>query len=106
MGDEPHRPKPDLQAAKALRLAFGNAVAAGGLPNWKRLVKNVVAGLGGLEPPTLSLGNSCSIHLSYSPTRGIDATAQSNSCQSRFASARHEGFSGCCGGSPEGAQDP
>ena len=26
-----------------------------------------VAGLGGLEPPTLSLGNSCSIHLSYNP---------------------------------------
>jgi hypothetical protein len=26
-----------------------------------------MVGLEGLEPPTLSLGNSCSIHLSYSP---------------------------------------
>ncbi len=38
--------------------------------------RECLAGLGGLEPPTLSLGNSCSIHLSYNPARGLDATAQ------------------------------
>ena len=27
-----------------------------------------LVGLGGFEPPTSSLGNCCSIHLSYSPT--------------------------------------
>ena len=27
-----------------------------------------MVGLGGFEPPTRSLGNCCSIHLSYSPT--------------------------------------
>gem|GEM_PF-4216470 len=28
----------------------------------------ILVGLGGVEPPTRSLGNCCSIHLSYSPT--------------------------------------
>ena len=32
--------------------------------------------LEGLEPPTLSLGNSCSIHLSYSRTGGGDYTQE------------------------------
>ena len=31
--------------------------------------RTVLVGLEALEPPTQSLGNSCSIHLSYSPVR-------------------------------------
>src|SRR5215471_15723271 len=30
-----------------------------------------LVGLGGFEPPTRSLGNCCSIHLSYSPTSQV-----------------------------------
>src|SRR5262252_1071272 len=30
-----------------------------------------LVGLGGFEPPTRSLGNCCSIHLSYSPTSEV-----------------------------------
>ena len=34
----------------------------------RRAIANSLVGLGGVEPPTRSLGNCCSIHLSYSPT--------------------------------------
>lgn len=48
-------------------------------PGWKR---KLVAGLAGLEPATLSLGNSCSIHLSHSPGRK-NPTALCLDCQRR-----------------------
>jgi hypothetical protein len=32
------------------------------------IINPTLVGLGGVEPPTRSLGNCCSIHLSYSPT--------------------------------------
>jgi hypothetical protein len=37
--------------------------------NFRKLpYQTEMVGLGGFEPPTSSLGNCCSIHLSYSPS--------------------------------------
>src|SRR5882724_2604315 len=72
---ELHSPLPPFVAVKASRRRIIGTTAGCQIVNplEERICKLLIllVRLGGLEPPTKSLGNSCSFHLSYSRPRAI-----------------------------------